>query len=149
MKSYMLRRGRRFNEVTLYVVTADNSDRLAKTQRVLPLVVGSDDWSASSGLYGVAMTILLDYFEDENDCERRAVTMSAVFANRLTRLPRDGWRLTETDVNDLVADILVTAADRVRDCVRDTDLMIIEVCGSRRDLVRSAALRETTSRLTS
>jgi hypothetical protein len=136
----MKRNPQRFSEVTLYVIDTDTSDRQAKTQHVLPLVVGSDGWSVGSGLYGVAMTLLLDYFDGENDCERRAATMSRVFANRLTRLARNGWTMTETQVNDFVADILATAADCVRDL--ENEMIIEEISGERRDLLRRAALQE-------
>jgi hypothetical protein len=141
----MKRNPQRFSEVTLYVIDTDTNDRVAKARHCLPLVIGSDGWTVGSGLYGVAMMILLDYFEDEIDCERRAATMHRVFANRLTRLPRDGWKLTEVEVNDLVADILVTAADAVRDV--ENEMIIEEISGERRDLLRAAALQEATSRL--
>jgi hypothetical protein len=68
----MKRNPQRFSEVTLYVIDTDTSDRQAKARHCLPLVIGSDGWTVGSGLYGVAMMILLDYFEDEIDCERRA-----------------------------------------------------------------------------
>jgi hypothetical protein len=136
----MKRNPQRFREVTLFVVDTDTSDRQAKTRHCLPLVIGSDGWTVGSGLYGVAMTILLHYFAGEIDCERRAAVMCRVFANRLTRLPRDGWKMTETEVNDLVADILVTAADCVRDL--ENEMIIEEISGERRDLLRRAALQE-------
>jgi hypothetical protein len=153
MRIYQLSRNpKQWSEYTLYVIDHDTSDRQAKTRRVLPLVVGSDGWSGggcASG-YAVSMTLLLDYFGNEENCERKAATMGWALANRLTRVRRysdggrsDGWVLTEAQVSELVAEILVTAKELIQ--YAGEQIAIEEVCGERRDLLRQAALVETVS----
>jgi hypothetical protein len=144
-KTYTMKRhSQRWNEVTLYVIETDRSDRQAASRSALPLVVGSDGWSGGGcgSNYAVAMTILLDYFGDEESGERKAATMAWAFANQMTKFGRE-WRLTESEVNDIVVTILMTAANFVREC--DEQIVIEEACGERRDLLRQAALVETIS----
>lgn len=145
MKSYTMKRNdERWNEVTLYVVDTDMSHRQATSRRVLPLVVGSDGWSGGGcgQNYAVAMTLLLDYFANEESGERKAATMAWEFANQMTKFGRN-WTLTESEVNDIVVTVLMTSADFVREL--DEQMTIEEVCGERRDLLRQMALQETTT----
>ncbi len=146
MKSYVLKRNEQPRyEFTLYVIDTDNSDRLAKTKRVLPMLVGSDGWSAGIHMTTVATTLLLDYFDGEKDCEIKSRLLARLLANKLTNLGRKkldrSWSLTETELNDIIIDIMVNAKHSID---ADAEQYIIEECiGQRRDVVREEARRET------
>ncbi len=129
----------------MYVIDTDNSDRLAKTKRVLPMLVGSDGWSAGIHMTTVATTLLLDYFDGEKDCEIKSRLLARLLANKLTNLGQKkldrSWSLTETELNDIIIDIMVNAKHSID---ADAALYIIEECiGQRRDVVREEARRET------
>jgi len=88
------------------------------------------------------MSLLLEYFGEEDGAERKAATLAVVLANRLSRMGRE-WKLTENQLNARVCELLVSAAETIRGV--NAGMVVEEVWGERRDLrremVRCEAIR--------
>ena len=80
----------------------------------------------------VAFSILLSYFQDEPQAERKAHAMHRQLARRIATI-YDGWHISASDLDDTVVDILVKAAIGV-----DGYVSIDLICGERRDTVRDS-----------
>jgi hypothetical protein len=80
-----------------------------------------------------ALAILIDYFADENACERRAWALHYQLGRRLTIT--EAWTMTPADLDDTVTDILVSG--------RKSEPFII-MAAQRRDQLRNLALSEHT-----
>lgn len=95
------------------------------------------------------MAILLDFFDGEVDCERRARSLSRQLGLKLGGIGSGGqlllrnktsWSLTEKQVGDTVADILAKSEYVAWE---EQQIAIEEACGERPDLLRQAPLVET------
>ena len=79
----------------------------------------------------VALALLLDYFADENEPERRAYALHYALGRRIT--VTEGWTMPESDLNDTVLAILLSG--------RKSEPL--EIMGAeRRDQIRQLALSE-------
>lgn len=130
--------------VNLFVAD-DEHDCEHGRRRAVPFCIGNEVGSVRWPMKNIALAILLDYLAGEQDCERKAVALSRAFANKLARLGSGGrltlynatsWSLTEAQVGNMVTEILCDAKGI------DSEVFFQEVCGERRDLLRSAALAE-------
>jgi hypothetical protein len=150
-KTYFLVRnevGARREWVTLFV-TEDEHDAERGRRRAVPFCIGNECGSARHPVKNVALAILLDYLAGEEDCERKAVALAWAFARKLGGIGSGGklllrdktsWSLTETQVGDMVTEILCDAK-----LVDFEAFAIEEVSGQRRDVIRAAAYAETVS----
>jgi len=158
MKTYFLVRnavGQRREWLTLFVAR-DEQDCASGRRRAVPHCIGSE---AGGGIVGVmehvSMAMLLDFFDGEVDCEVKSRLLSRLLANKLTRigagnppqlryLNKTSWSLTEKELGDLVADILVDAARSITFAAQQwaEECLILEVEGQRRDVLREQARRE-------
>lgn len=122
----------------------------------VPLIDAS--FTSAAAMQTLALSILLDWFADEDETERKAVAFSAAFGVKLTKLAarrqvmytsgRRGWDIGSDEIEKMVAEIIVTAAEMAA-AYQPTEkqVKVIEyIMGQRRDTVRQAALQETTSR---
>lgn len=94
--------------------------------QVLPLPIAE---SYRAGMR-VALAILYDYFDGEPNAERKAWGLHYQLGRRIT--VRDGWSLTQTDLDDIVADILCAS----------WDCKVEIMTAQRRDQIRQLALSE-------
>ena len=151
MKKYFLVRngiGAKQDWVNLFV-TDDEHDCEHGRRRAVPFCIGNECGSAKHPVENVALAILLDYLDGEEDCERKAVALAWAFARKLggigsggklLRRDKTSWSLTETQVGDMVTEILCDAK-----LVTFEAFAIEEVSGQRRDVIRAAAYAETVS----
>ncbi len=103
----------------------------------LPMLIGSDLRPAWPMLT-VATTLLLDYFEGEEQAEFKAQLMARALVHYLNRLGEE-WTLTEAQFNDAVMSILVSGKTTIDDTAND---LCIEYLGGRcRDTLRLAKMR--------
>jgi hypothetical protein len=154
MKTYFLVRngiGAEWDWVNLYVCD-DLVDCKEGRRRAVPHCIGNEVGSVRYPMANIAMAILLDYFDGEEHCERKARSLSHSLASKLggkgsggrvLLRNRTSWSLTETQLGEMVASILVEAKDSID--WAEEQIVIEEVCGERRDLLRKAALVETVS----
>jgi len=154
MKTYFLVRnaiGARGEWLTLFVCD-DEKDCKAGRRRAVPYCIGDEVNSVHYLMQNVAMAILLDFFDGEVDCERKSRLLSHPLATKLGGIGSGGrlllrnktsWSLTERQLGDMVASILVEAKDSID--WAEEQIVIEEACGQRRDLLRQAALVETVS----
>lgn len=123
MKIYRLTRDRN-HACTLHVI--DNR----RTR--LPMLVTSDQYPAWPMLT-VATTLLLEYFDGEEQPELKARLLARALVHHLNRLGEE-WELNEAELNDAVMTILVVGKQTVTDAA---DAICIEYLGGqRRDTLR-------------
>jgi len=155
MKTYFLVRnaiGARRAWLTLFVCD-DERDCESGRRRAVPYCIGDEVGGGGRNLMEhVSMAILLDFFDGEVDCERKARLLTRLLANglgsvgsggRLLLRNKTSWSLTEKQLGDMVASILVEAKDSID--WGEEQIVIEEACGERRDLLRQAALVEMIS----
>lgn len=105
----------------------------------------------------IALCMLLDWMDGEQDAECKAVALSAGLGVRLAKLGavrqtlftngKTGLDLTSDELGQMVTELLVSAGESVVACEpTERQARIIEHIGQRRDTVRQAALQETTPR---
>jgi len=152
MKTYFLVRngiGAERDWVNLYVCD-DMVDCEEGRRRAVPYCIGDEVGSVRYPMANIAMAILLDYFDGEDNCERKARSLSHPLASKLGGIGSGGrlllrnktsWSLNEKQLGDMVASILIEAKDSID--WAEEQIVIEEVCGERRDLLRKAALVET------
>jgi hypothetical protein len=137
--------------VNLYI-SDDESDCEYLRRRLVPYCIGSEVNTVRYPMANIAMAILLDYFDGEDNCERKARSLSNLLASKLGGIGSGGrlllrnktsWSLNEKQLGDMVASILVEAKENID--WGEEQIIIEEVCGERRDLLRQAALVETVS----
>lgn len=122
MKTYILTRDRGHG-CTLHV--------MGETFR-LPMLITSDQYPAWPMLT-VAVTLLLDYFEGEEQAEFKAQLLAEALMRFLNRLGEE-WSLTEDQLNEAVMTILVSGKAAIVDAAND---VCIEYLGGHpRDTVR-------------
>jgi hypothetical protein len=155
MKTYFLVRsaiGARRAWLTLFVCD-DEKNCESGRRRAVPYCIGDEIGGGGRNLMEhVSMAMLLDYFAGEDGCERKARVLSRQLANKLGGIGSGGrlilrnktsWSLTDKQLGDMVASILVDAKDSI--AWGEEQIVIEEACGERRDLLRQAALVETIS----
>jgi hypothetical protein len=155
VKTYFLVRnaiGAQRNWLTLFVCD-DERDCESGRRRAVPYCIGDEVGGGGRNLMEhVSMAMLLDYFSEEDGCERKARILTRQLANKLGGIGAGGrlllrnktsWSLTEKQLGDMVASILVEAKDSID--WGEEQIVIEEACGERRDLLRQAALVETIS----
>lgn len=134
MKTYILTRDR--NAFTLYVTGE-------KFQ--LPLLITSDQ-NPAWPMLTVAVTLLLDYFDGEEQAEFKAQLMAGALVRLLSRLG-DEWALTEDQLDEAMMTILVSGQAAIADAAND--VCIEYLGGQRRDTIRqdgyAIAPRETSA----
>lgn len=125
-----------------YILTRDSSR--ACTLHVmgekfrLPMLITSDRYPASPMLT-VAVTLLLDYFDGEEQAAFKAQLMARALVRFLNRLGEE-WALTEDQLNDAVMTILDSGKALLVDAAND---VCIEYLGGRRcDVQRGPERRE-------
>ena len=158
MKTYFLVRnavGQRREWLTLFVAR-DEQDCASGRRHAVPHCIGSE---AEGGIVGVmehvSMAMLLDFFDGEVDCEVKSRLLSRPLANKLTRIGagnppqfryfnKTSWSLTEKELGDLVAAILVDAKQSITFSAQQwaEECLILEFAGLRRDVLREQARRE-------
>ena len=131
MKTYRLTRDARHG-FTLHI-TGDKTARL-------PMLVTSDQYPAWPMLT-VATTLLLDYFDAEEQAEFKAQLLARALVHYLNRLGEE-WTLTEGQLSDTVMSILVSGKTTIDDTAND--LCIEYLGGQRRDILRLDAARPVT-----
>lgn len=102
------------------------------TKSRLPIVIASDQ-RPSWPMMNVAMTLLLDYFDGEEDAEIKTVLMSRALVQFLNKLGEE-WTLTQAELNDAVMDILVSLKMTVDETAHG--VCVEYVAGCRRDTLR-------------
>lgn len=122
MKTYILTRDRG-HAYTLYV--------MGEKFR-LPMCVSSDQYPAWPMLT-VAVALLLDYFDGEEQAEFKAQLLATALVRFLNRLGEE-WALTEDQLNDAVMTILVSGKAAIVDAAND--VCIEYLGGHRQDTVR-------------
>ena len=154
MKSYVLvRNEERPSSCTLFVI-----DEAAEVgRRTIPQCIGNElGGSTVSTTEMVATSMLLDYFDGEKDAEckswllRRALAskLSRIGAKRLNALGTKNWTLTEAELSEMVADILVDAKSlQIAAQQYADDVIILEAIGQRRDTVRAPTSESVPRRL--
>ena len=144
MKSYVLvRNEKRPSSCTLYII----DDVPEAGRRTVPQCIGNEpSGSTVSTTEMVATSMLLDYFAGEADAEckawllRRALgrKLSQIGAKKLREYGTKNWTLTEGELSEMVADILVeaksvqTAAQQYAE-----EVIVLEAIGQRRNTVRA------------
>jgi hypothetical protein len=98
----------------------------------LPMLISSDQRPAWPMLT-VAMTLLLDYFDGEEQAELKATLMARALVHFLNRLG-DTWTITEAELNNAVMTVLVTGKTVIDEVAED--ICIEHVTGERRDTLR-------------
>jgi hypothetical protein len=98
----------------------------------LPMFITSDQDPAWPMLT-VAVTLLLDYFEAEEQAEFKAQLMARALVRFLNRLGEE-WALTEDQLNEAVMTILVSGKAAIVDAAND--VCIEYLGGQRRETVR-------------
>ena len=101
--------------------------------RRLPLVVNSEVRFAR---LTAIFTMLLDHFGDEMDSEIKVRILSAGINRYILRRadPYYGWRITESQLNDAIASVLVEGYQAVNHEAEQVTLEYIS--GQRRDTLR-------------
>lgn len=107
MKTYILTRDRSHG-FTLYVM----GERFR-----MPMLITSDQYPQWPMLT-VAVTLLLDYFDGQEEAEFKAQLMAGALVRFLNRLG-DEWALTETQVNDAVMTTLVSGQAAILDAANE------------------------------
>jgi len=158
MKTYFLVRsavGQRSEWLTLFVAS-DEQDCAPGRRRAVPYCIGSE---AQGGIVGVmahvSMAILLDFFSGEVDCEVKSRLLSRPLAYKLNRIGAGdpphfcyfnsaSWSLTEAELGDLVADILVNAKQAITSAAQQwaEECLTLEVTGQRRAVLCGQARRK-------
>ena len=98
----------------------------------LPLLITSDQYPTSPMLT-VAVTLLLDYFDGEEQAEFKAQLMAQALVGFLNRLGEE-WALTEDQLNEAVMTILASGKAAIVDAAND--VCIEYLGGQRRDTLR-------------
>ena len=125
MKTYILARDRS-HASTLHVMGGEFR---------MPILFASDQYPASPMLT-VAVTLLLDYFEGEEEAEFKAQLLARALVRFLSRLGEE-WMLTEEQLNEAVMTILVSGNAAIVDAANDVCMEYL--VGHRRELLRSEA----------
>jgi hypothetical protein len=107
MKTYILTRDRS-HVCTLHVVGEEFR---------LPMPITCDQYPAWPMLT-VAVTLLLDYFDGEEQAEFKAQLMAGALVRFLNRLGEE-WALTEDQLNEAVMTILVSGKAAIFDAAND------------------------------
>src|ERR1700757_149613 len=107
MKTYILTRDRS-HACTLHVVGEEFR---------LPMPITSDQYPAWPMLT-VAVTLLLDYFDGEEQAEFKAQLMAGALVRFLNRLGEE-WALTEDQLNEAVMTIMVSGKAAIVDAAND------------------------------
>lgn len=92
----------------------------------MPMLITSDQhphWP----MLTVAVTLLLDYFDGEDEAEFKAQLLAGALVRFLNRLG-DEWALTDVQVNEAVMTILVSGQAAIVDAAND---VCIEYLGGR------------------
>lgn len=125
MKTYILTRDRR-HASTLHV--------MGETFR-MPMRLTSDQYP-NWPMLTVAVTLLLDYFEGEEQAEFKTQLLARAMVRFLSRLGEE-WMLTEEQLNDAVMTILTSGHTAIADAAND---VCLEYLGGQR---RHMLLAET------
>jgi hypothetical protein len=107
MKTYILSRDRS-HACTLHVMGEEFR---------LPMLITSDQYPAWPMLT-VAVTLLLDYFDGEEQAEFKAQLMAGALVRFLNRLGEE-WALTEDQLNEAVMTIMVSGKAAIVDAAND------------------------------
>ena len=110
MKTYILTRDRT-HACTLHVM-GDNFR--------MPMLFTGDQYPACPMLT-VAVTLLLDYFDGEEQAEFKAQLMAGALLRFLSRLGEE-WALTEHQLNEAVMTILISGHAAITDAANDVCL---------------------------
>jgi hypothetical protein len=102
-----------------------------------PILITSDQYPAWPMLT-VAVTLLLDYFDGEEQAEFKAQLMAGALVRFLNRLGEE-WALTEAQLNEAVMTILVSGKAAIVNAAND--VCIEYLVGHRRDTLRLDAAR--------
>jgi hypothetical protein len=107
MKTYILTRDRS-RAYTLHVMGE---------QFRMPMLFACDQYTAWP-LLTVAVTLLLDYFDGEDQAEFKAQLLAGALVRFLNRLGEE-WALTELQLNEAVMTILVSGRTAIVDAAND------------------------------
>jgi hypothetical protein len=153
VKIYFLVRnaiGARREWLTLFVCD-DEKDCEAGRRQAVAYCIGDEVGGGGRNLMEhVSMAILFDFFDGEVDCERKSRLLSRPLARKLGDIGSGGrlllrnktsWSLTEKQIGDMVASILVDSKESIE--YGEQQIAIEEVCDKRRDLLGQAVLVET------
>lgn len=122
MKTYILTRDRS-HAYTLHVMGE---------QFRMPLLFTCDQYPAWP-LLTVAVTLLLDYFDGEEQAEFKAQLLARALVRFLSRLG-DEWALTEQQLNEAVMTILISGRTAIVDAANDVCMEYLSA--HRRETVR-------------
>ena len=104
-----------------YILTRDRSHAYALhvmgEQFRMPMLFACDQYPAWP-LLTVAVTLLLDYFDGEDQAEFKAQLLAGALVRFLNRLGEE-WALTEHQLNEAVMTILVSGRTAIVDAAND------------------------------
>ena len=127
-----------------YILTRDRSH--ACTLHVmgekfrLPMLITSDEYPAWPMLT-VSVTLLLDYFEGEEQAEFKAQLLARALVRFLSRLGEE-WMITEEQLNEAVMTILVSGHTSIADAAND---VCLEYLGGQRHMLQTDVSRPVVS----
>ena len=111
-----------------YILTRDKSHaytlHVMGEQFRMPLLFACDQYPAWP-LLTVAVTLLLDYFDGEEQAEFKAQLLARALVRFLSRLGEE-WALTEQQLNEAVMTILVSGRTAIVDAANDVCMEYIE-----------------------
>lgn len=149
MKTYqLLRHPERLHECTLYVIDPEAPEH----RRIVPMVIGDGNAGFARWPMGtVAMSLLLDYFEGEENAEVKAFVLSRSLANELSwmnarklyQAGKQDWKLTEAQLGEMICKLMLNAKRNVDAEQFAEEIVVLEAAGQRRDQLREAARLES------
>jgi hypothetical protein len=131
----------------------DDADWKPDPIPVVPLI--TTPFTEIGTMQMIALALLLDWFGNEDEAERKAVALSAGVGGRLAKLAtrrqvvftngKTGWDISEDELVGIVAEIMVIVGEAAA-CPTKHQVKVIEYMGHRRDRIRMEVLAETTPR---
>lgn len=121
-------------------------------RRIVPMVIGDGNAGFVRWPMGtVAMSLLLDYFEGEENAEVKAFVLSRSLANELSwmnarklyQAGKQDWKLTEAQLGEMVCKLMLNAKRNVDAEQFAEEIFVLEAAGQQRDQLRESARLES------